>query len=49
MLAHYAYSNDNQTQVSLVQTHPDAAPAHFHLRLAGERISQAPSPVSPGI
>ena len=49
MLAHYAHSNDNQTQVSPVQTHPDTASADFHPQLAGERISQAPSPVSPGI
>jgi hypothetical protein len=40
MVAHYAYLDEDGTEVSLVQVHPDAASAERHMQVAGELIGR---------
>ncbi len=40
MLAHYAYLDEDRTEVSLVQVHPAAASAERHMQVAGELIGR---------
>lgn len=40
LVAHHAYVNEDQMQVSLLQIHADAASAENHMQVAGEWIGR---------
>ena len=41
LIAFNFYTNEDQTEVSIVQVHPDADSMLFHMQLAHEHINQA--------
>jgi hypothetical protein len=40
LIAFYCYANDDETEVSVVQVHPDADSMLFHMQVACEHIEQ---------
>lgn len=41
ILGHFSYLNEDGTEVSLVQVHPDAASADHHLEVVASRLASA--------
>lgn len=41
LIAFNAYLNEEGTQVTAIQVHPDAASMEFHLQLLGDKIAEA--------
>jgi quinol monooxygenase YgiN len=41
LLAFHVFVNDDGTQATTVQVHPDAASMEFHMQVLGEKIGQA--------
>jgi hypothetical protein len=41
LLAFNEYVNEERTEVTVVQVHPDAASMEFHMNVVGERAAQA--------